>query len=88
MRAGSLNSDRVDPSERRNALWMAHALLATAHPLTPVTEVGASRKARQHRLFRGQNATGLEWLVEQWRQWPAEYRQTHWIDLENVLAAA
>jgi hypothetical protein len=76
---------RVDPDERRNALWMAHGLLATAHPSMPRTGPGVDSRARQRKIFRGQSPAGLSWLVARMQRWPEAYRKACWVSWEEML---
>jgi hypothetical protein len=76
---------RVDPDERRNALWMAHGLLATVQPPIPHTGPGFDRRARQRRILRGQNPASLSWLVARMQRWPDAYREACWVSWEEML---
>lgn len=77
--------DRIDPAARRSALWLAHALLANAHPAIRTTDGRTDRQARQRQVFRGQNPAGLAWLAAQMQQWPDVYRARNWVDVESLL---
>ncbi len=76
---------RVDPDERRNALWMAHGLLAAVQPPMPHTGPGFDRRARQRQIFRGQNPARLSWLVARMQRWPDAYRKACWVSWEEML---
>lgn len=75
----------VNPDERRNALWIALALLGADHPAMPGTGNPIDRLSRQQRIFKGQNPAGLSWLVAQMQQWPATYKDTCWVGWEELL---
>ena len=76
---------RVDPDERRNALWMAHGLLAAVQPPMPHGGPGSDRRARQRQIFRGQNPARLSWLVARMQRWPDAYRKACWVSWEEML---
>jgi len=48
----------VNPDERRNALWITLALLATDHPAMPRSGCPADRRTRQRQILKGQNPAG------------------------------
>jgi hypothetical protein len=75
---------RIDPAERRNALWLVHALLAADHPVSAAVEFGTSRSERQSRILQGQGPAGIAWLVARMQHWPVKYRKRCWIDREQL----
>jgi hypothetical protein len=76
---------RVEPDERRNALWMAHGLLAAVQPPMPHTGSGFDRRARQWKILRGQNPACLSWLVARIQRSPDAYREACPITWEEML---
>jgi hypothetical protein len=75
----------VNADERRNALWITMALLATDHPAMPRTGGPLDRRTRQLQIFRGQNPAGISWLVARMQRWPEVYRDACWVAWEQLL---
>jgi hypothetical protein len=75
----------VNPDERRNALWIAMALLGNDHPSIPGSGHTIDRLTRQRQIFKGQNPAGLSWLVSRMQQWPATYREACWVDWDELF---
>jgi len=73
-----------DPSIRRSALWLAHALMANRH-VDVVDRVGGDcPQVRQRLRLCSAAPAGLHWLAARSQGWPAVYRSATWINLEAL----
>ena len=72
-----------NPAMRSPALWWAHVLLCETHRCHNRSRRGPP--TRQWQLLHARCPTGLHWLVERMKHWPADYVRQHWTPLEFLL---
>jgi hypothetical protein len=72
-----------DPALRGNALWLAHALMASYHQDACDRLTGVRPQARQTMRLEGLTAAARLSLSLRMRTWPTNYKGRRWIDVST-----